>query len=578
MPALRAVAYYRMSQETQEASIPQQKTWAERAAAQHNAEIVRAFQDDAVAGDEIGRRAGLQGLLSFCEREAKSGRPLAAVLVWDQDRFSRANSFTTAAILDRLMTCGVTRMITNTVDYDFTDDKQRVFYNLSQDLGKRAYSKSVSQNVSRSRAEKAALGIWTGSRPPYGYVVGPDGHLMFGPAEMVETVRWIFRRYVDGTIGVRKLAAELQKAGRPLPTRKNRNGWTDDLVHGILISEAYKGILRYNVTTAGKYHRLAGGRVVEHYPPRHAHGGVKVTKSAPEDIISKEDAHPAMIDNETWEAAQRKLEASREKPRGPNKTETYPLSGLLFCSECGGSMYGIMIRKVRSTLTWKKYICSKYLHRGKAACHHNAVLESDVLDSMSEVLARHFADDASVADTRARLETRRRQRDKDMGSLATRLRKRVKTLADQIDRATQNQALARGEVEFRRVGSAIETWEKERDALAAELAEAERQAEAEAQQAGEVEEALKQLAELSAVLREAPPDKVARVARAMIDRVEMTFQHRDMPSGRVGSTCTGGTIHLKDDLGLAKTAEFRFRCAEKGDSGIPSPLSQKTAS
>ena len=64
-----------MSEDTQEASIPEQRQWAERAAPQHRVQIVRAFVDEGIAGDEIARRQGLQDLMSFCEDEGKAGRP-----------------------------------------------------------------------------------------------------------------------------------------------------------------------------------------------------------------------------------------------------------------------------------------------------------------------------------------------------------------------------------------------------------------------------------------------------------------------------------------------------------------------
>jgi DNA invertase Pin-like site-specific DNA recombinase len=560
MAVERTVAYFRMSEDKQETSIPQQKAWAERAAVQHHLEIVRAFQDEGIAGDEIGRRTGLQGLIDFCEREARAKRPISAVLVWDQDRFSRADSFATAAILGRLMSCGVTRMITNAQAFDFTDDRQRVFYNLSQDLGKRAYSKAISATVSRTRAEKAALGVWTGSVTPFGYVVGPDGHLALGPAEEVATVAWIYRRYLEG-VGLKKIAGELAASGRVPRSRKNRTGWTDDLVHRIVSNPAYKGTLCYNVTTAGKYHRLAGGRVVEYHAPRHASDRVKVVKSDPADVISCDNAHPAIVEPEVWEAAQRQLVAKRTRPGGSRKTEIYPLSGLLYCSECGAVMHGITVVRKRPSgrATWKKYMCSRYLHGGKAKCKHNAVLEADVVESMALVLADHFSDDSAVDDVRRQLQARRHARSKESDTGLKRLRKRVEALGESISRASRNLALAHSEADFRRVSTAIDAWEKEREEVSAQMEELQRQADLDEQQTDQVEEALKQLSELSAVLMSAPPEKVAKVARAMIERVELSFEHGSRPSGRITSICTGGVIHLKDNLGVPTAAEFWLR-------------------
>jgi len=46
--AIRAVAYYRMSTDRQEASIPEQRAWAERAAPQNRLTLVRACDDPGI--------------------------------------------------------------------------------------------------------------------------------------------------------------------------------------------------------------------------------------------------------------------------------------------------------------------------------------------------------------------------------------------------------------------------------------------------------------------------------------------------------------------------------------------------
>src|SRR5262249_23239980 len=105
------------------------------------------------------------------------------------------------------MRSGVRRMLTVQGWVDLYDDRQRLFLNLEIERGKRAYSKSVSQNVSRTRLARTLEGLWTGGRPALGYVRGEDGRLALGDPEDVETVRWIFARYLEGDVGLRGLAA-----------------------------------------------------------------------------------------------------------------------------------------------------------------------------------------------------------------------------------------------------------------------------------------------------------------------------------------------------------------------------------
>src|SRR4051812_26296679 len=107
---VRAVAYYRMSTDRQEASIGEQRDWAGGATAKESVQGVAEFQDDGIAGGEIRARGGLMDLLAYCEARADSD-PVEAVVCWDADRLSRADSIRTAAVLDRLMSAGVTRLL-----------------------------------------------------------------------------------------------------------------------------------------------------------------------------------------------------------------------------------------------------------------------------------------------------------------------------------------------------------------------------------------------------------------------------------------------------------------------------------
>jgi hypothetical protein len=48
----------------------------------------------------------------FCEERAEAGEPAQAVVCWDGERLSRADSISTAACVSRLVEAGVSRMLT----------------------------------------------------------------------------------------------------------------------------------------------------------------------------------------------------------------------------------------------------------------------------------------------------------------------------------------------------------------------------------------------------------------------------------------------------------------------------------
>src|SRR5438128_2230875 len=133
--SIPAAAYYRMSTDKQEASIPEQKAWVAQAAPQNGVIVVKEFQDDGITGSEIGRRGGLMDLITYAESHPGE---VEAVIVWDADRFSRANSIKTAAILDRLMEAGISRILTAEGWIDFHNDVDRVLYHFRQDLTRAA--------------------------------------------------------------------------------------------------------------------------------------------------------------------------------------------------------------------------------------------------------------------------------------------------------------------------------------------------------------------------------------------------------------------------------------------------------
>src|SRR5262245_29932942 len=119
-------------------------------------------------------------MLAFCEEQQRAGSPAACLVVGDQDRVSRADSWKAAALYDRLVETGVTRVFCQEGWVDLTDELTRVMQNIRQDIGRRGYARSISKNVGRSCLERAKQGQWTGGRRPYGYTVGADKHLALG--------------------------------------------------------------------------------------------------------------------------------------------------------------------------------------------------------------------------------------------------------------------------------------------------------------------------------------------------------------------------------------------------------------
>ena len=79
-----SVAYYRMSSDKQETSIPDQRTAVEKFAEANGYRIDWEYADEGISGDATEKRVGFQRMIA----DAANGG-FEVILCWDQDRFGR---------------------------------------------------------------------------------------------------------------------------------------------------------------------------------------------------------------------------------------------------------------------------------------------------------------------------------------------------------------------------------------------------------------------------------------------------------------------------------------------------------
>ena len=97
MPALRAVAYYRKSNDDDGGSVDQQREWARTACEKEGGELVREFVDQSKAGWDTAKRTDFHAMLAFCQEQARAKNAIDVVVCWPTNRFSRADSLESAA-------------------------------------------------------------------------------------------------------------------------------------------------------------------------------------------------------------------------------------------------------------------------------------------------------------------------------------------------------------------------------------------------------------------------------------------------------------------------------------------------
>jgi DNA invertase Pin-like site-specific DNA recombinase len=537
---LRAAAYARSSDDKQEASCPQQRAWAGRQAEALGLELAAYREDEGVPGDRLDR-PGLEQLFDDLDRHQKARRPIPVLLVFDQDRLSRATSWATGAIMERLMCLGVERLVTATEDVDLYDDGSRAIFDLKQQLTKRGYAKQLSKNVSRGMASLAAAGCWTGGSPPLGYRIAGERrrrHLVPGPAEEVEAVRELFRLAAEGVLSTAALAELANQKGWPLPQAsvlRQRKGkplrWYDYTVAEVLRQPAYVGTIRYGKQRKGKYHMAAESGPVERR-------GRAQGKAPP---LVRENCHEPLVDRATFDRVQAVL-ASRQFGRkvGRRRPESYVFSGKLTCACCGALMQG----RRRDDQGFHGYVCGSWGNYGE--CSRNGVHEGVLVDKVAELLTRELSTRATVAQLRKQLLARQSGQGETLRLALERGRKHVALLEKQVEAGGQRllevskDLVPLAEKQLRR-------HMQELEAAKTDLADIEGQAAAARVEDKDVDELLARLSRLPDLLRDADPKKRCHIVQLAVANITLRFDVKVGPSGRKDTKWTGATVTLRGD-------------------------------
>ena len=248
------------------------------------------------------------------------------------------------------------------------------------------YAKDISKKVKTGIKTKGMSGKPIVTEAPYGYVKDPDNKdFWIIDEEAAEVVRLIFRLFIGGK-NRNQIAVHLKNEQIPTPTfymkdrgrgtcknktlnEDNRCKWNKATLTNILTRQEYCGdVVNFKTT--------------KHFRDKHNHyvdrSQWHITENVHEPIISRSD----------FETVQRILEnAPVRRPNGDG--EIHPLSGLLFCKDCGAKMH----IRIDYRNGGKRHVafCSEY-HKGKAKnpkCHSPHIMDADLLmQTIAEVLKK----------------------------------------------------------------------------------------------------------------------------------------------------------------------------------------------
>jgi site-specific DNA recombinase len=526
-----------MSSDHQDRSIGQQREWARAACAKEGLAVAAEFEDAAKSGTEATRRLAFQDMLRFCQQAWRERRPVEAIVVWNTDRFSRADSVETSWYVHEFRKAGVQRMLTATGWIDFSRAEHRVLFGIGQDLSNHHYSRDLAHKSVRGRIDNARQGLWNGGAPPFGYRLR-DRRLVPDP-ENAEVLRWVFAEYASGAKSAHQLARALDERGVRPPGRAKF--WYQTTVLNMLHNEVYLGTLVWNRRRVGKFFGTVDLTPVPN--DRARRGGEAVP---PKDHVRGAARHEALVSVELFEAVRRRL-ARRRKLTTPRSGHDYRLTGLLRCGHCGGPMVGR--HNGRGRRRHKAFVCAAYSQHGHRACHSNTVLEAPLFKALSRKLKAELLNPQTLA--RLRKIVREQARGARAAEAAEReaARRRLAELSALISKAAARLIREDNHAVQQACREEVVRLSEERDRLAATLEGAPSEA-----SKGEASEALLGAAEalmrrFDEALAGGEPADVRAVLTDLVDRVELFFEHRKSRTGsRVYCSFVRGLVYLRDDI------------------------------
>ena len=307
---------------------------------------------EVVSGESLDDRVEIKKVLARIEDPMVSG-----VLVMEPSRLSRGDLSDCATIINKFR-FSKSLVATPMMTYNLENKMERKFFQ-DELLRGNDYLEYTKEILFRGRIAAVKRGCYLGNTPPYGYKkikIGKD-HTLEIIEDEAEVVRLVFDLYTKEQLTPFRIAQRLNKMGIPAPRSEK---WKKDTIRWMVKNRHYIGKVVFNKIKDTPV--LENGEIV-----------VKRLTQPEDEVIVAEGKHQAIIDMDTWEAAQ-KLVA-----RNPRAKHTHPLknpfSGMLVCGSCGGAMY----------IHPYKHAEDRFECRTKPRCY-KSVKQSELTDAIMHAL------------------------------------------------------------------------------------------------------------------------------------------------------------------------------------------------
>lgn len=488
----KAGIYLRLSKDDERAgeslSIENQRRILEKYVAEQGFELIDCYIDDGYSGTSFDRPC-VQRLLE----DAKTGR-INVIIVKDLSRFGR-NYIEVGQYTDYLFSMYNIRFIAlgDNVDSANTESAGMDMMPI-MNVFNEWHAASTSKKIRAVIEAGARAGKYRASYASYGYVKGTDEKRL--PVRDEPAAGYVLRMFEMRARGIspNKIAEAFNDEHIPIPsdyreqkfgipsTRHSHHLWSCSTVKQILTNPIYLGNLVQMRTTSLSYKNK------------------KVVRREPEDMVTVCGTHEAIVSQELWDKC-REMEASVSQGKKNKTGYVNPLSGLVYCADCGSKMHigwNNTRHKRSDPRTYRRdnFKCGAYAKFGERACTSHyiqiKILNQIVLEDIRSKISLVAADEAKVRQDYIRRASRLTEAE---SAASRRQSRRLKARLEELERLLLSvyEDKVAGRIPAEVCVSLLEKYQAEKNAAKAELAELERREADTRQRQADVDEFIRRL-------------------------------------------------------------------------------------
>lgn len=312
--------------------------------------------------------------------DAKTGR-INCIIVKDLSRLGR-NYVEMGNYIERVFPFLNVRFIAVTDDFDSFRPGTDLMMPL-KNIVNEFYAKDISKKVSTAHRRKWTTDEYMCGFAPYGYLKSKtEKNRIVVDEATAENVRLIYKLFLEGK-GYTPIAKYLNEQGIMSPLMylkslgyqqnvKTNGVWTKTTVKSILTNQAYIGSAVHGKVVIEKYNNI----------PLHA--------TDPSEWVIVENTHEPLVDKETFEKAQERVEEISDAYFAKEFTKHPPneknlLKGKIVCGDCGKGMR-LSPRTTKSYV----YFCGTFSDGVNPACSRHRIDQEDVNKAVFAQISNHM--------------------------------------------------------------------------------------------------------------------------------------------------------------------------------------------